>query len=785
LTKASAPNSPRARLARVPSPDRAEAFGAALAHADPDAANDLALDLLDALAQFQDAPLWHRAAHALPPRLVPEGLRRNLDQRWGKPARRRAALRLAARWHDLDRHTQRLAAVSLHPIWGDLLADHASNPESRSGAKTGKPLNPAQLVGVAAAAAEAGDPASALAHATLLRADDPRVVLAAAAGLGRAALSAIDPALRAELPKSLTDELTAAAGPAAPACLGDPAARSLLTEAVVAGVRSASDHRRREVLLAALILAADETLGTGSTKLIRMLLADATAPGARELASALRRCPAPVLRACAWRWLDGTVAEGPLIDRLGQAHTDGDHAAWLDLAHLALRPVRAQRARQLCADPRTARACLPQARALTSLQPGARLGFVRTIDLLARTDAARREHLTPLLADPEPRVRLAAAAASPAEDLPDWCFDADPAVARSATLRWAGVGTAMRRPDTPAAAARSRTLTALTRSPHGPVRVIAGEALAAMSPWKRVDATSAMLFRRWQAADADAALNALTARMTGGSAAERVQAIALATRCELTADFAEVLVASARLTAASMAGGERVAATAVKALARVRTASAERAIDAAAAHADPRVRANAVEALAMRPRAARGVDRDTVLIEFKGDDAHRARANAIRAMLLGDAGGIGNGGGGGGAWTAGVGEIKPRRVYEPAAVEELERLLTDDRAEHRLAGVWLAERTLCAGGADRLGPAFDGLTRRVARLAKDDADERVRRRGVRCASRLLTELRGDDTERRAVVETVARPARTIRWDDMKTPANEPMSEATSEKVVPA
>lgn len=784
MNEVSAPNLARARLARLPSPDRAEAYGAALLYADPDSADDLALELLDALAQFREAgPPWLRAARALPPRALPEGLRQNLDQRWGEPARRRAALRLASRWMDLGRHTQRLAAVSLHPIWGHLLADHAGSPDPRRKDKVGKALDPAQLVGVAAAAAEAGDPASALAHATLLRADDPRVVLAAAVGLGRAALALVGPDLRDELPRSVADELTGGAGPAAPRDGSDPTARALLTEAVVAGVRSASDHRRREVVLAALVLAADETLGMGSTRLIRSLLAEAGAPGARELASALRRCPASVLRACAWRWLDGSVAQGPLLERVGQVHTEGDHDAWLGLAHLALRPARRQLAMKLCADPRTARACLPGADALRRLDPGARLGFVRTIDLLSPNAATRREHLTPLLADPDARVRLGAASASASEDLPDWCFDAEPSVARSATLRWAGVGTPARRPDAPATAARSRILTALTRSPHERVRAIAGEALDAMSPWRRVDATSATLLRRWHAVDAEAAMAALMMRITGGAARERVQAIALAARAGFADELSEVLVASARLTAGSMAGGELVAATAVRALARVQTALAERAIDAAIAHADPRVRANAVEALAMRPGARRDVRADAVLVECKGDDAHRARANAIRAMLLGDSGG-GSGGGGGGAWAVGIGEIKPRRIYEPAAVEELERLLTDDRAEHRLAGVWLAERTLCVGGADRLGPAFDGLTRRVARLAKDDADERVRRRGVRCASRLLTELRGDaDSDRRAVVETVAGPSRSIRWDDMKPAPKEPAP--AGGKVVPA
>lgn len=780
MNEVSSPNRARARLARLSSPDRAEAYGAALLHADPDAADGLALELLDALAQFRDSgPAWLRVALALPSRALPSGLRQNLDNRWGEPARRRAALKLAARWMDLGRQTQRLAAVSLHPIWGSLLADYAGSPDPRSQNKVGKPLDPTQLVGVAAAAAEAGDPASALAHATLLRADDPRVVLAAAVGLGRAALAAVEQDLRDALPRSVLDELTAGAGPAAPPDASDASARSVLTEAVVAGVRSASDHRRREVLLAALVLAADETLGTGSTRLIRSLLAEADAPGARELASVLRRCPAPVLRACAWRWLDGSVAEGPLLERVRQVHTDQDHGAWLGLAHLALRPVRRRSAMTLCADPRTAGACLPRGGALARLDTEARLGFVRTIDLLSPNAFTRREHLTPLLADPDARVRLAAASASASEDLPDWCFDAEPAVARSATLRWAGAGVPARRPDAPATAARTRILTALSRSPHGRVRAIASEALEAMSPWRRVDATSATLLRRWHGADADAAMSALTVRITRGTARERVQAIALAARAGFADELSEVLVASARLTAASMAGGELVAATAVRALARVRTSPAERAVDSAIAHADPRVRANAVEALSMRPRARRDTRADAVLVECKGDDAHRARANAVRAMLAGDAG---MASGDGGRWALATGEIKPRRVYEPVAVEELERLLTDDRAEHRLAGVWLAERTLCVGGADRLGPAFDGLTRRVARLAKDDADERVRRRGVRCASRLLTELRGEaDRDRRTVVETVAQPSRSIRWDDMRPFAGA----ATGETVVPA
>jgi hypothetical protein len=304
-------------------------------------------------------------------------------------------------------------------------------------------------------------------------------------------------------------------------------------------------------------------------------------------------------------------------------------------------------------------------------------------------------------------------------------------VARHAVARWVGAADTRALPDAPTRTARLRVLKTLVRSPHAAVRRAARHAVEHLDPWSGAPSRGAVLLRRWFDRAPDDAIAAIRARAGSGAARDRIAAIARCARAGLAEQIADLLLSSVRLRAPDLAGGERIAATAVHALADVAGTRARSALTAALDHPDPRVRANAVEALDRRSR--RSHDEDAFysdLVELKGDNAHRTRANAVRALLA-------------------TPDTRTGRIYEPAAVEALDEMLTDVRSDHRLAAAWLAERTLCSGGRRRLGGAFDTLTRRVAVIARDDPDERVRSRGARCAGRLLIELRADGFGRAA------------------------------------
>ncbi|MBZ0170959.1 MAG: hypothetical protein K8E66_01130, partial [Phycisphaerales bacterium] len=134
-------------------------------------------------------------------------------------------------------------------------------------------------------------------------------------------------------------------------------------------------------------------------------------------------------------------------------------------------------------------------------------------------------------------------------------------------------------------------------------------------------------------------------------------------------------------------------------------------------HTDPRVRANAIEALdRLVRRGGVGGENGRRFVEFKVAGEHRARANALRAL----------------SWRGdGLLDLGP-------TWDDLTLMLTDDRSPHRLAGVWLSERLLC-GSVDR-GDRWRALARHVASLARDEADAHIKARAVRCSRRLLGEL---------------------------------------------
>lgn len=558
-----------------------------------------------------------------------------------------------------------------------------------------------------------------------------------------------------------------------------------------------ASHQRRLALLAglaALDLAGlsaarrDQSGASGSARLLR-LVQESSHVAHRALRQIVRWSPAPMVRERALLLLsEASIAEAAL-ERVSRAEGREEHEAVLRLAHLGLRPRR----RRLLAmvrvvatgvsetkaeehRPSTATVggtgsgtiavnptgtiangqALPDARMLAGMDDECRAGAAMLAGLVEADDQARVSALKDALGDASPLVRLRAMAALPRAELAHYCFDADPFVARSATLRWSSAGMGLRGRAEPGE--RSRVAGLLSRSPHEHVRRLAAQESPRETPWIASSPASRASAWRLAVRERDGLLTQIRRRVKGtasdetpatGSGANvamevenRLAAIQVARRLGLARVIAMDLAALLEPARGGSTIDPRLAATAAAALGDVDDAVSRDALRRALSHADARVRANAVEAIGVQRLAVEdattGRDRDYgSLIELKGDPHHRVRANAIRALLQlppacpkeRKAARRANG----------VLEGKPR-VYEPVAVDALAAMLGDERPAHRLAGVWLAGRVL-AGGQGRLGTAWNGLSARLTEIGGQDADDRVRARAAGVCERVSATLR--------------------------------------------
>ncbi|MEL6330849.1 MAG: HEAT repeat domain-containing protein [Planctomycetota bacterium] len=523
----------------------------------------------------------------------------------------------------------------------------------------------------------------------------------------------------------------------------------LVAGALADAVESYETHGQRDLVAAAVVLLA---LGRGGRRLAELLAAESPASeeAGRLLRATLRRHRSPMMRRAAWRWLAHGAVGSAALDRLGRARGPLEHRAVLDAAHLALNPKRRRAMAML--EPATHTeddvpalapgGPLPGTEDLAVLPAAARRalpGLIRAIDPPAR---ALRLAVEPMLADPDDRARLAALAAADVRDLPDFVLDPCPPVSRSAAWRWSTVGAdgGPARPTRPAAAARVRIGSCLTASPHPTTRLAIREELARLDPWADTTA-SRIAMRRWRLDNREAADRELVGRLADGDAAERRSALRVIRALGLEHERAADVIAAAAIPLDAFEGADTIVAFAVSILGRIGTPEAARALAAALRSEHPRVRANAIESAARR-----GIPpelRETLAAAVT-DDNHRVRASAARARLR-DAAGQGL-------------RSSTSRIYEPAALEVVTRMLDDERPMHRLAGAWLAEREL-AECPERFGRALRPIAERVTRLSREEPEIAVRRRAKRVAARMyagLSRRRGERTEPERVEPREAR-----------------------------
>lgn len=484
-----------------------------------------------------------------------------------------------------------------------------------------------------------------------------------------------------------------------------------LAESLADALDRQTEHERTGPALAALILLDRPATDPARAALepITRIAADEQHPAFPVLRRLIRRDDSPATRRIAWRLLTGGPLSMPALERVARAQTVPEHEAVLANTHLLLRPARAHLVSMLStpkADP-GGKGQSPIPASTAPLGPRARRGLPVLLDTL-NFEGERRDRLhVEALTDPDGHTRLAHACRAPGPCAVDFCFDPSPEIARYAALRWsiAGVRGAGAQTTSPH---HFRLASALARSPHPAVRRIAES---------EPDATPHTQARRTAYAEQ------LRAISRTGEPDARIRAILLARRARLLDGWGVTLHEIIRASGSGDGANGRVAATAAAALGDLPGPRPDMTLSLALEHADPRVRANAVESMGRFART--NPSPDPVLIEFKSSPEHRSRANAVRAL-------------------ASIGG-------EPALpAEDIERMLTDDRPLHRLSGVWLAERVLCRAGCSR-DESWQRLARIVASLATTEADAHVKARARRCSRRLLAETK--------------RPARAARSAD--------------------
>ncbi len=550
---------------------------------------------------------------------------------------------------------------------------------------------------IIAALARHDDPGRRLSAAMLV--EHQAAVIDHATLIDCAALLARD--AHSEIRAAAREALTAVA--LAPRTL-DASNESALDAALAAQLHTWDTHRHEGVIRAAVMRAPRATgdlaawlaaEGEAGHFALRSVARAMVHDPARESAQLLRWCGVPALA-------------GIAIDRLRTAATAGRLAPIIASAHLLSVRQRARPIRRISSPTSLVPApgSVPQAPAMT----------IRWITMLPLRPLQQLRHLAARLTDPSPVARLMAVRAidrlpaSPAADeaLTDFALDSSPVVAGAAASAIVGARSPSRR------AAQLQRLELLTRSPHHHVRRLASEALSDIDPWR----TPASGDQRWWRpsgagrelrARREALLTQARERLRQGHRQSRIDTLAIAQRLGM----AQELVADLRQLIGDT--DPYIAARSCILLGRVDADDAAPTLVLALAHADPRVRASAVESLSRLrvelPQAS----------HIWTDPSHRVRACA----------------------AASTARAHPRSAHTRQILLDL---IADADPVARAAGLWAIERT-----------GFTPLLDHVNRLRTTDPDAGVRARAESVAHRLGIDLRAGWAQHEPTITT-----RTIR-----------------------
>ncbi len=545
------------------------------------------------------------------------------------------------------------------------------------------------------------------------------------------------------------------------------AALNDVTRALASALDSFDQHNNRVVLLSAIALldparralAASRTASASSDPW--SVLSHEEHPAQSSLAGLLRTSRWPLARLRALQWLALEPGVSPRVARacaarLSVAHGPQDHEALLHVAHLCQRPTRGEHLAKVIA--RGARSLTRAGDSVSRSGASRAAASTMTSELLDRLtpqarrmlplwhskiglDAPLRERtLTSLLTDASPDVRLSLCCRATSSLRHDLLFDTDGRVARAALLAVADDlhvrnerRTSQAPPEEPA-----RSLRLLRLSANAQLRLAAEREEQGTGDAFTDTRAGRLRAIRWLSEDRAQCIDSLREALQAPSSTT-LSTLRLVRLLRLACEMEEQLL---RLSIATAPEHSRIAATAVSLLAGVKSESAKRVLTSCLLHPDARVRANTVESLGRldAPLLA------NTIIEVKHDKHHRVSANAMRAGMLmviaGKDAGPNTSDESAAPAASSAPALRPHQLREARGVgiiaetwrDDLASLLTNDSVMHRLAGVWLATRTLplLHSHVDRL--AWAESSQRIAEMADFDGDMRVRRRAAACAA---------------------------------------------------
>lgn len=705
-----------AQLQRLPVHTKIELLTEALPHASPAEAMHLGLALVECAADYSEIP--------------PSGSRfsRAIQQLFATIARRarpdpnEALAAIVRVWTFLPPEARAIASVAGRGRWSGVVGVLATHSAA------------ATRLCVAELARGAGDSTLASIACELLGDQDERVAVAAERAICFLALVASDPSLAAWSDHASIAEYEEAARVRAQWGIAD--FERVRTD-LAAAVRSMATHRREAVLWGALLLL-DPSVVRGSGQLARWVN-DREQSSHSFLRGLLRRDASPLSRLRAWQWLGTTAVSGASADRVLAARTLDEHEAVLSSWHLMLNPARLAKLRlaERAAKPAVRAGFFPSPEIGERLSADGRLGGAKLALGLGVATPVRDGVCETLLSDTEAFVRFGASGACSSRMLTDFCFDSDAAIARSSVLRLsvAAVPDAAVAPGSERAEAERSRLSVLLRSPNTEVRRLAETDLQALCVASEINAASRVAFRKALAIDRSWVIERLRG-MLGENEDSRSFAVQMARKLGIVIELRDPVLAEIRRLLREPAQPARTLATAVAALRDLPGDEPLRLLRESSSASDHRVRANAIDTLVTRARE--GTDSNPseltpLLLELKDDEAHRVRGSAVRGLDL-------------------LGVRTGQSALGPIVGEQLLKMLEDPRPLHRLAGAWVADRTLPGNGnAGGMGgqslrelKLWPAMASRLRVLAINDQESRVR---VRCRLALVrageAPVRGD------------------------------------------
>lgn len=414
--------------------------------------------------------------------------------------------------------------------------------------------------------------------------------------------------------------------------------------------------------------------------------------------SALRRLEGPIGLQRAWQMLTEPELRRSAIERILADRAGTGLDPILEQAHLGIRASRRQPIRSRIT--RAQRPMLfPSPDDIQRSPAPARRGLCHWLDTINPEPAESDALLEPLLADPEPSVRLSALRRSPGSLVRDFAFDPSAVVASSAALRLVH-----KHPETLTTDLR----TTLRRSPHASVREL-------LHP-RTMLCRDTILATRRLAEDHTKTLDSLRAKLETDNEFEITAAVHVIKRLGIADELTDSLIASLeRAFTRDDSPAWRVISSVLSVVPELPHPSVAKLLAAARSHHDARVRANAVEAEPRRPRG-RASSMVELIEPACQDKNHRVKTSALRVLL--------------------------KENQAPAdTVDQVLSTLGEQDAASRAAALWLVERSVVEL-RPVAGKRWQDIAARVAAIAQTGDEGPERARATRCARRMLSEIKG-------------------------------------------